>query len=93
MTLAGTNVLLVGQNFQMAQALTERLLRLEFRCHFAADVRGASRFLAAHPVDLVLSNTHLLDGTGYRLLMNLARLPFPHSFVFPSKIAAFGCPP
>jgi CheY-like chemotaxis protein len=83
MTLAGRNVLLVGQNFQAAQILIERLHRWNFRCHFAANVQEANEFLATHAVDLVLSNTHLSDGTGYRLLMTLARLP----------VSAFLCVP
>jgi hypothetical protein len=64
MALAGRNVLLVGQNFQSAQTLTERQPGRKFRCHFATNVRAAIEFLAAHPVDLVLSNTLQLDGTG-----------------------------
>ena len=75
MTLAGRNVLLVGRNFQSAHTLTGWLHRWKFRCHFVTNVQAASEFLAVHPVDLVLSNAHLLDGSGYRLLMNLARLP------------------
>lgn len=75
MTLAGRNVLLVGQNFQSGQTLAVRLHRWKFRCHFAATGRAASEFLAAHLVDLVLSNTNLADGTGYRLLTNLVRPP------------------
>jgi hypothetical protein len=50
MTLAGTNVLLVGQNFHSTQTLTERLHRLKFRCHFAGNARAASDFMAARPV-------------------------------------------
>jgi CheY-like chemotaxis protein len=76
-------VLLVGQNFHSAQSLTQRLYRWEFQCHFATNVRAAKERLAAHRVDLVLSKTQLLDGTGYRLLMNLVRRP----------VSAFLCVP
>jgi response regulator RpfG family c-di-GMP phosphodiesterase len=75
MTLAGRNVLLVGQNFHSAQSLTERLRRREFQCHFAINVRAARERLASHPIDLVLSKIHLLEGTGYGLLMNLVHRP------------------
>jgi CheY-like chemotaxis protein len=83
MTLAGRNVLLVGQNFHSAQSLTQRLHHWEFRCHFASNVRAARERLALHPVDLVLTKIHLLDGTGYRLLMNLVHRP----------VSAFLCVP
>jgi hypothetical protein len=74
-TLTGRNVLMVGQNFQSAQTLTERLHRWKFRCYFAINVRAASEMLASHPIDLVLSTAHLSDGTGCGLLMTLAGLP------------------
>lgn len=92
MTLAGRNVLLVGQNFQSAQTLTERLRGWKFRCHFATNVRAASEFLAVRPVDLLLSNTHLLDGTGYRLLMNLVRLPVSAYLCFPVENSCLWLP-
>jgi CheY-like chemotaxis protein len=83
MTLAGRNVLLVGQNFQSAQSLIERLHRWKFRCHFAANARAAVEMSVSHPVDLVLSNTHLPDGTGYRLLIALAPWPVSAFLCFP----------
>jgi CheY-like chemotaxis protein len=92
MTLAGRTVLLVGQNFQSAQTLIEWLHRLKFRCHFVANAREAGEFLAVHRVDLVLSNTHLSDGTGYRLLMSLARLPASAFLCFPVENSCFWLP-
>jgi CheY-like chemotaxis protein len=92
MTLAGRNVLLVGQNFQSAQTLTGWLHRWKFRCHFVTNVRAANEFLAAHTVDLVLSNTHLSDGTGYQLLMNLARLPFSAFLCLPVENSCIWLP-
>jgi|SRR5579862_233363 len=92
MTLAGRNVLLVGKNLQSAHALTEWLHRRKFRCQFAANVRAASEFLAMHPVDLVLSNTHLPDGTGYRLLMNLGRYPVSAFLCFPVENGCYWLP-
>jgi CheY-like chemotaxis protein len=92
MTLAGTNVLLVGQNFHSTQTLTERLHRLKFRCHFAGNARAASDFMAARPVDLVLSNAHLPDGTGYRMLINLARLPVSAFLCFPVENSCLWLP-
>lgn len=83
MTLAGRDVLLVGENFQGARTLTAHLHRWDFRSQFATSVRSANKYLACEPIDLVLSNTHLLDGTGYRLLMNLARLPVSGFLCFP----------
>jgi hypothetical protein len=47
---------------------------------------------AVYPVDLVHSNTHLLDGTGYRLLMNLACLPGSALFCFPVEMSCLWLP-
>ena len=75
MKLFGRNVLLVGQNFRSARTLTDKLHRWKFHCHFASHMRVASDLLVSDPVDLVLSNTYLPDGTGFRLLAALVRLP------------------
>jgi response regulator RpfG family c-di-GMP phosphodiesterase len=92
MTLAGTNVLLVGQNFRRAQTLTERLHRLKFRCHFAPNARTATDFAASHPVDLVLSNTHLPDSSGYCMLMKLSSLPVSAFLCFPVENSCLWLP-
>jgi CheY-like chemotaxis protein len=92
MTLTGRNVLLVGQNFQRAQTLTEWLQRWQFRCHFTTNVCAASEFLGMHPVDLILSNTLLPDGTGYRLLMNLGCLPISAFLCFPVENSCLWLP-
>ncbi|MGD0907680.1 MAG: hypothetical protein ABSA96_08870 [Candidatus Acidiferrales bacterium] len=92
MTLAGTNVLLVGQNFHKTQTLTERLHRLKFRCHFAGNARVASEFVAAYPVDLVLSNTYLSDGTGYRMLLDLTCVPVSAFLCFPVENSCLWLP-
>jgi hypothetical protein len=75
MTLFGRNVLLVGQNFRTAGALADRLNKWNFRCHFANTLRAASQLLDSQPIDLVLSDTYLSDGTGFSLLADLGRLP------------------
>jgi hypothetical protein len=75
MKIFGRNVFLVGQNFHTASALTDRLHMLKFRCHFAITKRAASELFGSQPVDLVLSNTYLPDGTGVGLLPALAHLP------------------
>jgi hypothetical protein len=51
MTISGIDVLLVGPGFRHSQALTNRMRRWGFRCHFAGSVRRANEL-----VDLVLSN-------------------------------------
>jgi CheY-like chemotaxis protein len=75
MKLSGRKVLLVGRNFNSARALKNRLRRWKFQCHFASDMRAASDLLRSQPVDLVLSDTYLPDGTGFDLLVALAHLP------------------
>jgi len=92
MTLLGRNVLLVGQNFQGTRTLTDRLQRWKFRCLFAANARAASEILAARQVDLVLSNTHLSDGTGIGLLSTLARLPLSAFLCLPVENSCLWLP-
>jgi response regulator RpfG family c-di-GMP phosphodiesterase len=75
MTLCGMDVLLVGQGFESAQALIDRLQRRGFRCHFASDLKTACQLFKSQRVDMVLSSTHLPDGTGFGLLGVLAGQP------------------
>jgi hypothetical protein len=75
MTLSGRNTLLVGQTFQRARALTDKLQFWKFRNHFASNIRAASDLLSSHRIDLVLSHTYLPDGTGPGLLAAMAHLP------------------
>ena len=72
MKLSGRNVLLVGRNFDSARALKARLHRWKFQCHFVSDMRAASDLLRSQPVDLMLTDTYLPDGTGFDLLVALA---------------------
>jgi len=81
MTLFGRNVLLVGQNFHRARALTDKLCRWKFQNHFASNIRAASDLLGSNRVDLVLSHTYLCDGTGLGLLASLAHLPVITAFL------------
>jgi hypothetical protein len=81
MTLSGRNVLLVGQNFHSARALTEKLYRWKFQNHFASNMRAASDLLGSNRVDLLLSHTYLSDGTGLGLLASLAHLPVITAFL------------
>ena len=92
MTLSGRDALLVGQNLHGALALTDRLHRWGFRCHFAGNVRAASDLLSSHSVDLMLSNTHLPDGTGFGLLMGLAALPVTAFLCLPVENGCFWLP-
>jgi DNA-binding NtrC family response regulator len=91
MTLSGRDVLLVGHSFHSAQALTDRLNQWGFRCHLASDMRAAFDLMIARPVNLVLSNTHLPDGTGFDLLRPWLAYRFPRSSACRSKMAAIGC--
>lgn len=92
MTLFGRDVLLVGQNWYSAQALSERLHGWGFRCHLASNMRAACNLLSSHPVDLVLSNTQLPDGTGFGLLAALDGLPVTAFLCLPVKNSCFGLP-
>jgi CheY-like chemotaxis protein len=92
MRLSGRDVLLVGETFPVAHALTERLHRWMFRCRFARDLRTASDLMKSRPVNLVLSNTHLPDGTGFRLLMTLTGLPVTAFLCLPVEKSCFWLP-
>ncbi len=92
MTLPGRDVLLVVQNLHSARALTDRLHRWGFRCHFASNMRAAADMLSSHPVDLVLSNTHLSDGTGFGLLVALDGLPVSLFLCLPVENSCFWLP-
>jgi hypothetical protein len=71
MKLSGKHVLLVGQSFRSADALTDRLRRWGFRCRVASSVRSACDLIRSGPVDLLLSEMQLPDGTGFGLLGTL----------------------
>jgi response regulator RpfG family c-di-GMP phosphodiesterase len=76
MTNTCMDVLLVGERFHVgAQALTERLRRSGFRCHFAGTMQVALEFLKSRGVDVVISEMHLSDGSGVGLVATLAGLP------------------
>ena len=55
-------------------------------------MRVASDLLSSRPVDLVLSNTHLSDGTGFGLLMTLAGLPVTAFLCLPVENSCFWLP-
>jgi hypothetical protein len=92
MTLSGKEVFLVGQSFQSAHSLTDRLQWWGFRCHLASNIRAASDLLSSRPVDLVPSNTHLSDGTGFGLLGTLAGLPVTAFLCLPVENDCFWLP-
>ena len=92
MTLSGREVLLVGRSFQSAHGLRDQLHRWGFRCHLAGDMRAASDLLRSRPVDLVLSNTHLSDGTGVGLVGTLTGLPVTAFLCLPVENGCFWLP-
>jgi hypothetical protein len=92
MTLSGKYVLLVGQNLRSRRALTDRLRRWGFRCYFADNMRAASDLLSSQPVDLVLTNTRLSDGTGFGLLVALDGLPVTAFLCLPVESRCFWLP-
>ena len=92
MTLSGREVLLVGQNWHSAMPLADRLHRWGFRCHFASNMRAGSDLLSSRPVDLVLCNTRLPDGSGFGLLVALAGLPVTVFLCLPVENSCFWLP-
>jgi len=55
--------------------LADRLQRWGFQCHFTNNMRAGSDLLSSRPVDLVLRNTRLPDGSGFGLLAALVGMP------------------
>jgi CheY-like chemotaxis protein len=92
MTISGREMLLVGHDFQNSQALTARLRRWGFRCHFASTVRAANELLNSVRIDVVLSNTHLPDGTGFGLVEALAGLQITAFICLPVEDSCFWLP-
>jgi hypothetical protein len=92
MTLSGRDVLLIGPYLRSARLLTDRLHRWGFRCHFASNIRAASDLLNSQPVNLVLSNTHLPDGTVIGLLVAFAGLPVTAFLCLPVENGCFWLP-
>src|ERR1700722_8205825 len=92
MNLFGTEVLLVGQTFLGANGLAGRLHRWGLQCRYARNLREASDLLSLQPVDLVLSNVHLSDGTPFRLLTGLAGLPVTAFLCLPVEMSCFWLP-
>jgi hypothetical protein len=91
-TLSGREVLLVGHSFQSAHGLSERLHRWGLRCHLAVDMRAAFDLLSSRPVDLLLVNAHLSDGSGFGLLMAVAGLPLTAFLCLPVENGCFWLP-
>ncbi len=75
MTITGVDALVVGPGYHDFLALTERMRHWGFRCHFAATVRTAQELVYKSPVNLILSNTRLPDGTGFALVAGLSGFP------------------
>src|ERR1700722_1461301 len=92
MTLAGRNVLLVGQKYRSAHNLIDRLHRWKFQCHLANNMRTASDMLSSHPVNLALIDTYLSDGTGFGLLASLAHLPITAFLCLPVENSCLWLP-
>ena len=92
MRLSGKHVLPVGQSFRSADALTDRLQRRGFRSRVTSSVRSASDLIRSSPVDLLLSKTHLPDGTGFGLLGTLVGFRFTAFLCLPLQDGCFWLP-
>src|ERR1700677_3749499 len=92
MTLTGRDVLLIGPYLRSSQILTGRLHKWGLRCHFTGNIREASDLLSSQQFNLVLSNTHLPDGTVFGLLVSLAGLPVTAFLCLPVENGCFWLP-
>lgn len=89
---AGGEVLLVGQDFHHAQILTVRLRQWGFHCHFAETLQAAAQLLSSYAVDVVLSEAHLPDGTGFGLVAALTALPVTAFICLPVEDSCYWLP-
>lgn len=92
MTISGIDVLFVGPGFHGTQALTDKMQRWGFRCHFANSLRTARELVDSVDVDLVLSKIGLPDGTGFTLLADLCGLPVTAFLCLPLEDSCFWIP-
>jgi hypothetical protein len=92
MTIQGGEVMLVGPGLRSFHALADRMRLWGFRCHFAGTVRTAQELVNTTRVDLVLSNVHLPDGTGYTLLASLSGLQVTAFLCLPVEESCFWLP-
>lgn len=86
------DVLLVGSSFPSALALLDGLQQRGFRCHFASSMRTATEVLSSGPVDVVLSDAYLPDGSGFRLANCLSGLPVSAYVCLPVEKSCFWLP-
>ncbi|WP_027330469.1 sigma-54-dependent transcriptional regulator [Marinimicrobium agarilyticum] len=82
-----TDILLIEDDPDLRQLLTEELTDAGYRCAGAGDLAGARRWLAEEAPKLVVSDLHLPDGNGLDMLEELRQLPVRPSFI---AITAFG---
>lgn len=92
MTISGRDVLLLGRDFQSSQILIDQLRRSGFRCHFVNSMRAASQLLRSMRIDVVLSDTHLPDGTGLGLAAVLTGLPVTAFLCWPVEDSCLWLP-
>jgi len=63
-----------------------------FRCHFASNIHESSYLLTVQPVDLVLSETHLSDGSGIGLMEDLVGMPITAFLCWPVDNGCYWLP-
>ena len=69
------NILLVGREFIESPVVTDWFLRRQRQCLLASTVNEAGKLSKSRKFDLILSNYHLPDGTGFALIDQFRNLP------------------
>jgi len=92
MTITGIDVLLVGPEFHDSLALTGRMRKWGFRCHFANSIRAAHEMVHTLRPNLVLCNVNLPDGSGYGLATGLSGLPVTMFLCMPVEESCYWLP-
>ena len=75
MSFGEKSLLLVGEQFRAAPVMAERLQDWGFVCQIVPTLEAARKALRSEPVDVVLSQERLPDGTGFQLVSALSGLP------------------
>jgi|SRR5580658_2564180 hypothetical protein len=75
MTTYDQSVLLVGREFLKSPAVTDWFLKRRHGCLIASTVNEVGELMKLRKFELVLSNYHLPDGTGFALIDRFQNLP------------------
>jgi CheY-like chemotaxis protein len=75
MTIYDQGILLVGREFLDSPVVTDWFLKRRRKCVVASTISEVDELSKSRKFDLILSNCHLPDGTGFSLIDRFQNLP------------------